>query len=397
MDVFNAPCYRLMKYSATIIGIWPYHTRRMRIMTITIIWIFVFAQFIPQIIALTMYADDPDVQFEACSNMAVYFGAAIKYINAMYKSNQMKKLYDRIISDWKLVKNEEEKKTQQEHADLGNMLSSSWAGIAYCSATFFVLDPIVPKFSKLLFNINETDPYQLPLPLEYIIIDRRKHYWIMLCFTSAMVYNIIIILVSCDIIYINLVQHACGLFAVTGYRLENTPTDENDSEVRKGTDYSRNSEDVPYRHLVSCIRSHRRALEYAELLESLYSISMGLIMGINLPLISITGFQIITKSNTIHQLLKYSTFTISQIAHLFFFCYMSERLTEMSIQMHKCVANVRWFNNSIKSRNLLIIMTMRSQVPCKLTAAKIMDLTIENFSAMVRTSGSYFTMLLSMQ
>ncbi|XP_014298634.1 odorant receptor 67c-like [Microplitis demolitor] len=397
MDIFDLPYYRLMKYSAKIIGLWPYQSRRTRIFIIFMVWVFVFAQLIPQIIAIVVYIDDTNVQFEACSNLAVYLGAAIKYINAMSKSARMKNLHDRIKADWGMVRNDEEKNTQAKHANLGSIISSVWAGVAYISATVFVFDPIIPKILKIFISINETDPYKFALPLEYIVIDKEKHYPIMLFFTSLFVYNIIIILISNDILYINFVQHACGLFAVTGCRLENTPMDENDGEIHKRGDYLSNVKDVPYKHLVSCIKSHRRALEYAELLEDTYCSSFGMLVGINAPLISITGFQIITKSNTIEQLLKYLTFTLSQIFHLFFLCYMSQRLTDMSLEIQKNIANVKWFHNSIKSRNLLILMTMRSHVPCKLTAAKIMDLTIENFAMMVKTSGSYFTMLLSMQ
>ncbi|XP_057337554.1 uncharacterized protein LOC130675734 [Microplitis mediator] len=395
MDIFDAPYYRIMKNSAKLIGQWPYQSREKRIIIIIIVWAFFFMQFIPQIIAIVMHIDEPDILFEACSNMAVDLLTAIKYINAISKTNLIKKLHDRIISDWRLMLNDKEKITLEKHANLGYIFSSGWAGFAYMSATIFVLEPVFPRILNVFISVNETDPFKLALPLEYIIIDREKHYWIMLFVSTIFVYNIIIVLVSCDIMYITFVQHVCGLFAVVGCRLENTPIDKNYLNGHKRGDDLPNSDDLSYRHLVSCIRSHRRALEYADLLESAYSLSFGLVVGINLPLISITGFQIITQSNTVEQLLKYASFTISQILHLFFECFMSQRLTDMSLHMHHSIAKVKWFHNSIKSRKLLLIMMMRSQVPCKLTAAKIMDLTIENFAAMVKTSGSYFTMLLS--
>nr|AKO89990.1 odorant receptor 26 [Microplitis mediator] len=397
MDIFDAPYYRIMKNSAKLIGQWPYQSREKRIIIIIIVWAFFFMQFVPQIIAIVVHIDDPDILFEACSNMAVDFVTAIKYINTICKTNLIKKLHDRVIIDWSLMLNDEEKSTLEKHTNLGYLFSSGWAGFAYMSATIFVLEPVFPRILNVFISVNATDPFKLALPLEYIIIDREKHYWIMLFVSTVFVYNIIIVLVSCDIMYITFVQHVCGLFAVVGCRLVNTPINENYSERHKAGDYLSNSKDIPYKHLVSCIRSHRRALEFAELLEDAYCISFGLTVGLNLPVISVTGFQIITQFNTIQQLLKYASFTITEILHLFFECFMSQRLTDMSLEMQKSIAEVQWFDNSIKSRKLLIIMTMRCQVPCKLTAAKIMDLTIENFGMMVKTSGSYFTMLLSMQ
>ncbi|XP_057338899.1 uncharacterized protein LOC130676582 isoform X2 [Microplitis mediator] len=397
MDIFDEPYYRVVKTSSHLIGQWPYQSPQKKVIITMIIWTAFFMQFIPQVIAIVIHLDDPDILFEAFSSMAIDLGFVSKYCNAIFQAHLIKKLHDRIVSDWKLLLNDEEKNTLQHHTNLGRLFSSGYAGFAYMSAMIFIMEPIFPRIINIFIETNETVPLKLALPLEYIVIDREKHYWLMLAISNLLVANIAIVIVSCDIIFITFVQHVCGLFAVVGGRLVNTPINENYSEKHKGGDYLSNSKDIPYKHLVSCIRSHRRALEFAELLENAYSVSLGVTIGLNLPVISVTGFQIITQSNTIQQLLKYASFTITEILHLFFECFMSQQLTDKSLQMQESIAKVKWFNNSVKSQKLLILMTMRSQVPCKLTAAKIMDLSIENFGMMVKTSGSYFTMLLSTQ
>lgn len=48
-------------------------------------------------------------------------------------------------------------------------------------------------------------------------------------------------------------------------------------------------------------------------------------------------------------------------------------------------ANMKWYNISKKSQKLILLMTMRSQTPCKLTAGKIMELSIENFGMVKNT------------
>lgn len=54
-----------------------------------------------------------------------------------------------------------------------------------------------------------------------------------------------------------------------------------------------------------------------------------------------------------------------------------------------------WYRAGKNSKNLLHMMIMRSRKPCKLTAGKIYLMSLENFSAVVKTSMSYFTVLLS--
>lgn len=45
----------------------------------------------------------------------------------------------------------------------------------------------------------------------------------------------------------------------------------------------------------------------------------------------------------------------------------------------------KWYEGSLKTQKIIIMVTLRSQRPCKLTAAKIIDLSMENF-AMVRNN-----------
>ncbi|XP_044599206.1 uncharacterized protein LOC123275263 [Cotesia glomerata] len=148
---------------------------------------------------------------------------------------------------------------------------------------------------------------------------------------------------------------------------------------------------------VHCLFFNFLQMRFAELLEECYAMSFGVLVGLNLPMISLTGFQIITQSNTVQQILKGLTFIAGQMLHLFFDCYMSQKLNDSSSQIAQSIANVNWYKQSIRSQKLLVVMTVRSQVPCKLTAGKVMDLSIENFAKMLKTAGSYFTMLLSMQ
>ncbi|XP_014298549.1 uncharacterized protein LOC106693814 [Microplitis demolitor] len=397
MDIFEEPYYRVVKIWSCLTGQWPSQSPTKKFITITIIWIAFFMQFIPQIIAFVVHIKERDVVFEAFSGLVIDIGFIIKYMNAICNADLMKQLFERIRRDWKLLLNEEEKVPLQYQSTLGYLFSASYVGICFGTATIYTTEPVFPRFLNIVLGRNESVPLKMALPLEYIIIDKEKHYWLMLTISNICVYNIIAVIVSCDVVFITYVQHTCGLFAVIGCRLKNTPVDKDYLEGHKGRDFLSKSKNISYKHLVSCIKGHRRALEFADLLENAYCLNFGLAAVMSLPLISITGVQVVTQANTAEQLLKTTTFALSQTAHLFFICLMSQQLTDKSLQMQESIVGVSWYDISVKSQKLLILMTMRSQVPCKLTAAKIMDLSIENFATMLKTSASYLTMLLSFQ
>ncbi|XP_008549292.1 odorant receptor 22c-like [Microplitis demolitor] len=397
MDIYDKPYYKITKISASLIGRWPYQSSRQSLVIVAVIWIAFILQAIPQIIAIVTHFDDREVLLEALAPFIIDIMFVAKYMNSIYNAELMINLFERMKQDWKLLSRAKEKCILEYHTNIGRLISTGYAGFAYTTTAIFLSEPILPRVINYFSKSNESVPLKFALPLEYIIFEKENHYWLMLAITNMFAINMIIVTISCDIMFITFVQHVCGLFAVVGFRIENSPTGKISDSRQEGVSLRKNSHDVSYKHLVSCIRSHRRALEFVKLLEETFTGTFGVVVALNLPMISITGLQLITQSNTVEQTLKYLTFALAQVLHLFFDCFLSQNLTNMSSQIPQCIANMKWYNISKKSQKLILLMTMRSQTPCKLTAGKIMELSIENFGMMMKTSGSYFTMLLSMQ
>ncbi|CAD6228745.1 GSCOCT00006527001.3-RA-CDS, partial [Cotesia congregata] len=398
MDIFDKPYYKSTKNFATGIGRWPYQSRMQSLIIITFLWIVFFLQAIPQIFALVMYSDDRDILIEALSSFIVDVALAAKYLNASYHADLIRNLFDKVQLDWKLMMNEGEKRVQEYHSETGRILATGYGAFLSASAMIFIMEPIVPRIYSLFSTSNESISFRFALPLEYVIFEKEDHYWLMLTISNTFVLIIIFGFISCDLIFITLLQHICGQFAVLGYRIENTPTAEitTNNEKEELIISQKIDQDASYQHLVSCIQMHSRALEYvffdtlfAELLEECFAMSFGVVIGINLPIMSLTGFQIITQSSTVQQILKSLSFSGSQILHLFFDCYMSQKLNDSSSEIAQSIANIKWYNHSVRSQKLLVLMTVRSQVPCKLTAGKIMELSIENF-ALVKKKRDFF-------
>ncbi|XP_057338926.1 odorant receptor 13a-like [Microplitis mediator] len=397
MDIYEQPYYKITKNFASLIGQWPYQSRLKSLILGSVLWNLFFFQIIPQVIALVVNFDDQDLLFELLSAFIMDLAYVAKYINTIQKAKMIQKLFERVKDDWKMLKNNEEKIILEYHLKIGRYLSIGYTGFANFALIMFILDPILPIIINIVSKANDSVPQRFSVPMEFIIFDKEKHYWLLLSVSNICIVSIILVIVCCDIVFITFVQHVCGIFAVVGFRIEHCPSETISHNMPSGTSFWINAQDIHYKHFVSCIRAHRRALKFAELIETTFCGCFGIVVGLNLPAMSITGFQIITHSNSIQDTLKYIMFTGAQILHLFFDCYMSQRLTDMSTHIQHCIARAKWYENSAKSRKLLILMTLRSQIPCKLTAAKIVELSIESFGMMVKTAGSYFTILLSMR
>ncbi|XP_053599204.1 odorant receptor 4-like [Microplitis demolitor] len=399
MDIFEEPFYKIIIKISHLIGQWPTQPAREKFIITTLRWIIFLMQIIPMTIAIVIHLHERDVVFESVSSFAICLAFAVKYMNVVCSADMIKELWETIRRDWKSLLNDKEKRSLQFESNLGHFFSTGYAVFAYVSATIFVTEPIFPKILSIFVKTNETVPLKLALPLEYLFIDLEHHYWILYIVSTICIYNTIFIIISCDILFITFVQHVCGLFAVIGCRLENMPLKTEYPEGYERGNYLSSSNDISYKHMVSCIRGHKKALEYvcAKYIEDAYTWSNGILAILNAPVISITSFLLITEATTIDQTLKYATFTLCQVSHLFYLCFMAQKLEDMSLRINENIKNAPWYNNSIKAQKLLLLMSMRSQVPCKLTACKIMDLSIANFAAVIKTSASYITMLLQTQ
>ncbi|KAK0071438.1 hypothetical protein PV326_001232, partial [Microctonus aethiopoides] len=105
---------------------------------------------------------------------------------------------------------------------------------------------------------------------------------------------------------------------------------------------------------------------------------------------------IATQSNTIQQTIKYIMFAGAQIMHLFFDCYLSQRLADNSSAIEEHIIHSKWNKTSLKTQKLVILVTLRSQQICKLTAGKFVILSMETFGVSYYKPTKYVTSLIGL-
>ncbi|KAK0164123.1 hypothetical protein PV328_002784 [Microctonus aethiopoides] len=299
------------------------------------------------ILGVIVYADDKEIVLESITPFIIDAGMAIKYINA--------------IINMKTV------------------------------------EPLIPKWINFILQSNETIPNKYPVPIYWYIIDMDDNFYSILSYEAICIVAILTITVANDTMFIVFLQHACALFDIAGHQLENLPAENKLEKMEIFNDKSKTINDTQYEYYVMCIKSHKRAIEFANLLEDLYVWSFGLVIALNMPIMSITAVQIVSQADTIQKKIKYSMFTCTQLMHLFFDCYLSQQLTDCSTAIQKHIIYSDWYRISLKSQKLAIMVTLSSQSPCKLTAGKFVELSMETFGVIVKTSVSYFTVMISMR
>ncbi|XP_015125618.2 odorant receptor 10a-like, partial [Diachasma alloeum] len=140
---------------------------------------------------------------------------------------------------------------------------------------------------------------------------------------------------------------------------------------------------------------HHRAITLAESIETSFTIMNGIVVLLAMILISITGLEIIIKMDEPVEVIRYATFAGGVILHLLFISLPGQELSDHSSQVSEGIYSCNWSAMSLKAQRLISIMLMRSMKPMQMTAAKFYPQNLESFGKVLKTSFSFFTVMLS--
>ncbi|XP_011694608.1 PREDICTED: odorant receptor 85b-like [Wasmannia auropunctata] len=80
----------------------------------------------------------------------------------------------------------------------------------------------------------------------------------------------------------------------------------------------------------------------------------------------------------------------------FVFCFAGEYLSTKSKSISDAVYETLWYDLSASECRVLLLIIIRSQKRLTITAGKVMDLTLEGFTTVMKASASYMSILHAM-
>ncbi|XP_020282941.1 uncharacterized protein LOC109854350 [Pseudomyrmex gracilis] len=153
----------------------------------------------------------------------------------------------------------------------------------------FILTAFVPSILNVVFPLNTSRPLLLPIPVHYFIDEERYFYYIV-CHVLIVALICINGLIAHDCMFFTYIEHVCGLFAVAGFRFEHMlykRSEAKDSLFDRLDDTQRYCKDIAL-----SVHVHREALQFAELIENTFSVSLAVQMMIITSTLSLTLLQL---------------------------------------------------------------------------------------------------------
>ncbi|XP_043681042.1 odorant receptor 82a-like [Vespula pensylvanica] len=152
--------------------------------------------------------------------------------------------------------------------------------------------------------------------------------------------------------------------------------------------------------LKNAIAKHQRIILFSDNIESLFTYFSLMQFMSNILIICCLGFMIVTSISEgeieAARLTKSILFYVAIVIEAFVICFAGEYVTAKGKLIGDVAYESLWYDLKPNESRLLLLIILRSQKKLTITAGKIMELSLERFTGIIKASASYISVLLAM-
>ncbi|XP_039311776.1 uncharacterized protein LOC113006191 isoform X2 [Solenopsis invicta] len=325
--------YGVVKKITSLSGQWPYQKPITRLLCVLLVTLSTISMIIPQVAKFFKCDGNLQCIFETMTSYMLTSVTLVKLYTCYFNRCKMKVLIDQLFVDWNELETPEEYEIMKRYAKNSRRYSLVYALYCFMAVYIFMSVSLIPQVLDVLLPLNESRPI-LPTYPGYYFVDERKYFFY--TFSHAiMAWEIAMSgIVSHDCILLTYIEHVCSIFTLVGLRFERLMCKRNNT---MNVLHSHTS-DVYRKQIAFSVYTHRKALNFE-----------------------------------------------------------GQKLIDHSLQTRDKIYNSLWYETSPKTQRILLFVMQKSLQPIFLSAGKIYIFSMENFTMIVQTSMSYFTVLSSLE
>ncbi|KAL0108588.1 hypothetical protein PUN28_015219 [Cardiocondyla obscurior] len=343
--------YSVIKKIASLAGLWPYQNQKMRIFCLSLVTLSTFSIIVPQMAKFVVCKGDLQCIFQTLAGHMLAVITLIKLYTCCFNQYKIKILIDWLFMEWDELKTPEEREIMQRYAETGRRYSLGYSLYCFITGFLFICLSLIPPILDVALPLNESRPVLPAYPGHYFVDERE--YFTYTFLHAIVAWEIAVTgIVAHDCMLLTYIEHVCSILTLAGF---------------------------------------------AQLIEDTFSLTLAIQIVINTIMISITLLQITQQNAGILIMVRYVLFVLSQLIHLFCLSFEGQKLIDHSLQTRDKIYNSPWYKMSAQSQKMLMFVMEKALNPIFLSACKIYIFSIENFTTVVQTSMSYFTVLATLE
>ncbi|XP_076677078.1 odorant receptor 13a-like [Andrena cerasifolii] len=306
--------------------------------------------------------------------------STIKYFYLARKGAVFARCILHMRRDWEMVEEPSHRDIMLRQATISRSLTSVCAMFLYSGGMSY--NTVMPFLSKQRSAANSTvRPLMYPGYDAFLDTQSSPTYEIVFSihvFAAFVRYTVTTAAYSLAALF---VTHICGQIEIQTTRLDGL----------LGSRSEKASQDP----LAVVIRSHVEILRFSKNVEeALQEICLAQIMESTLIICLLEYYCLMEWEHSDEiAILTYFILLTSFVFNIFIYCYIGEVLSEQCSQIGPSAYNIEWYNLPAKEARNLVLLSAISLYPPKLTAGKMMELSLNTFTIVLKTSVVYLNLL----
>ncbi|XP_067212259.1 uncharacterized protein [Linepithema humile] len=386
--------YAINRILLSCVGLWPYQKSSFRYVLVTFITVILYSSVTFQLTTFITTDYDVDLLLKVLAFSIPWMSYALKY-NVLCKNiKKMRDLMERVRCDWNELNNTQEIEIIKKYSAIGRFITLISTSFIYLSIFSFIFVYLLSNF--LLNNVtavNESHS-RLPVSLEYFV-DEQKYFLPLLLHIFLCVLCGLSTMIATETIYMSYTQHACGLFQIVSYRIEQA-LHEGVTRVAVSTT-ERNS--IVHQGLINAINIHRKAIEFIEMSKANFTLAYFLVlpMGVLTQSINLYRLSRLIMTEDYHEIISTFLLVLGHVWYMFFCNYLGQEVIDHSSDIFQRIYNVQWYMAPLKVQKLLLLMMQRSMRHCTIVIGGLFIPSLEGFATLSSMSLSYFMVIYSLR
>ncbi|XP_026826814.1 odorant receptor 13a-like isoform X2 [Ooceraea biroi] len=381
----------LNRYGLELVGLWPPINKAAKTSYISnlrayIIFIIItFVCVIPLICSLIRVLNNIILVIDNLQVTLPMMVVLLKIIIMRWKQTALLSILNMMANDWIAFKVDAQRDVMMKWTRTGRLIIICGYMMIGCPAIVAIVFPYFGLPFRRLSNLTDSDK---PLPLQgYYFYDTDLSPQFELTFISQAIMIILaaVIYTSVDALLGLVILHTCGQLENFKYQLASMATSETfDGSLRNN------------------VITHIRLIRFTNKIEDIFApMMLGLVIYFGI-VFCLYGFLLLNvmmdeqmSEVPFSRICYVIVGVIILLAHTFLYCGAGELITEHGDAVYQAIYDLDWYKlDSRNSRSLMLLM-IRASKPFRITAGKVIPLTMATFCSLLKTSAGYTSFLLA--
>ncbi|XP_029678592.1 uncharacterized protein LOC115244790 [Formica exsecta] len=389
----TARYFNLNRILLLTIGLWPYQQSKLsRLQFIFFLGILTTA-ILFQFTTFLNSKCTADFVVKILSSALFFTTFVIKYIFFAINAETVKDLLTQLQHIYDQLKDECENAIVERYSYNAKRYTIALTICSICSIFALIVAQLWPNVIDVILPRNVSQARRLPIMTEYFI-DQKKYYSFILLHLNATICIGSAVMLSIGTMLIAYVEHVCGLFKISSYRIKHA------MRAIVLQNISTKNDTLMLEEIRCAVDIHRQAMELSKTLTSKFEAMLFCLITLGVISLSLNLFQIfriVSVGDNIDEILAPSLIVFCSILYMFCANFFSQNVTDHNDHVFVTVYNVQWYLAPLYVQKVVLFLLQRNAQDFTLGVGGLFIGSLECFATLVKASVSYFTVIYSTQ